>query len=537
MPTTLVDLPTEILDIILLDPAFATCPEALFHTSRVCRRLHFIALPAFLAVSGLTLDSASFVPEAQLRLRTDHVPDLFAGLETALFPIRIETIRCVLPHPSCITIQPLVACIRRLTHWIASPSLAGVVSFILEPDRHGSQCLSVGNDEQLGIWVDAMQSLLNVVVIRGCVDLTVSFGSQLTKTHIYSPKPSSSWIKALGAKLWPGKQSFSRSVTGSRAGDLTVDALFRRDAHWGIRRFDMILAPSISAAAGGVKISTVRVASAILITPPGLRWTLSLLQTGHITTLGLDFDVADEGLWSHVLPVLKDSLQQGSHKGNQLRKLELRNTKHHLNSIVLALLPSAPMNSLIELAIYDELTWELRAPNAVSLTFPLVESLKAPVPYITFMLRQKALPALRDLCILWRMPTTSLAFPSPQEIADILSEPLSLLDSQHLTPCLSVILNAEVYLYELDQPSAPILPSPLQPSKILSRIQRVEIFVKRYHFDNISDVVRWVTPFPAVKRLELCISGAGVYDYSDVARRARKDCATLTEIVINGRLF
>ncbi|KAJ7061051.1 hypothetical protein C8F01DRAFT_1138728 [Mycena amicta] len=524
--TGLAHLPTEILIAIVEDELFTWYHETLFHLSLVCRRLHFIALPVYLGRKGLWLDSTSFVAAVELNIGHYGTPNLFSGLSIALFPIRIDDVTCILPHPSCTSIYPLVLHIRRLTRWIGGPNLQGPRSLTLQPDRQGSDCLSVGNDEQLRAWADAMGELLSTVVGKGCVELNLRYGAQFTKTYVMAPgSPSSNGLRGILRKL-------SRPFRGAADMEM-INARFRRNSRFGSERVSIALRRSISSEA---KISRLGIASAILVKPPGLRWTLSLLQTCRITSLTLDFDALadrDYKIWLIVLPLIANAAS-----GN-LTTLNLQNVPFQSDQLVLSFISRLP--HLVELAIGCEHTPQSQT-KVMRLPLCHLRSLRGPPHHVALLLRMGELTAsLSSICILWPANFRSEALDSPGLIGAVLHNLFQLLDNKHIVPTITLAASTEMYMY----PAVPYMyPADLPIgaelkedtlSETLGRVDILQIQVNRYTFADLLHVVGWITPFPRLRRVEIKISGDCMrQDFLHVAKKARQECGWIKEVIING---
>ncbi|KAF7300146.1 hypothetical protein MKEN_01338100 [Mycena kentingensis (nom. inval.)] len=160
-----------------------------------------------------------------------------------------------------------------------------------------------------------MECLLNAFVLKGCTSLTVRYGQQLTKAYVLRvgagagvPKlrPLQGYARRMIRKLWAAVASASRSDT------------FRRDWRWGTQSIDMHLPLSVQAA---TKVFSLAIHSAILLVPPGLNWTRSLLQSRRIDALSIDLEYTKQTtLWpAIVLPLI------GRNVGGSLTTLGIDN--------------------------------------------------------------------------------------------------------------------------------------------------------------------------------------------------------------------
>ncbi|KAJ7148055.1 hypothetical protein C8R43DRAFT_1129212 [Mycena crocata] len=266
----LLDLPTEILHKIFDTRAFPT--DTLYHIAVLSRRLRSIALPVYLSRNGMDLASNS----ATITMRIDRL-DLLSRLQIALFISFMERITFILPHPSCTSIAPFLAQLKRVESFISRLSFVREVTLQLYSIEY-SQCLSVGDDNILRTWTSRFGALLNSILQAKCTALTVVHGSYLTRSYELIP---------------PG---FFRKYF--RAKDA---AAFRHDLRQGK---DTVSVP-LPLSGASSHLTTLNIQSTTLIMPPGLNWTLGILRHASLTSLTLHMSALVEPLtWRIVLPQL-----------------------------------------------------------------------------------------------------------------------------------------------------------------------------------------------------------------------------------------
>ncbi|KAJ6479134.1 hypothetical protein C8R45DRAFT_1156760 [Mycena sanguinolenta] len=242
-PARITDLPTELLVEIFEHPTFPS--EALYSTARLCRRLHFIALPIYFSRNGINLASKS----ALIKLRSDG-RDPLSALQICLFIPSMKQIS-----------SEATACLH-------SPNiLCGDGDLNFDPGTyHHVWCLSAGSDKVLKEWARQYGDLLGCIVKAGCSSLTVIQGSQLTEAY----------------QVEQGQ--LRESVQGTK--DIRLSALSSR---W------------VS------NLTSLHILSATLVVPPGLDWTLSVLRHCPITTFTICMSriSGDTRVWRKVLPLMR----------------------------------------------------------------------------------------------------------------------------------------------------------------------------------------------------------------------------------------
>ncbi|KAJ7779869.1 hypothetical protein B0H16DRAFT_1878495 [Mycena metata] len=251
----LTDLPTETLVQIFEDPLFPS--DTLCALALTCRRLHLITFSVYFARHGIDGTPHSIL----VRMRVDR-RYLLATLQMARFIPEIEDFTFIFPHPSCLSIFPLLRHLRRVQNYIAR--LPSVQKVTLQLDDEQSQYLAVGGPRALRDWATHLEGLLNCIVSKGCTSLTMRYGNQMTKP---SPKNAS---------------PISRLLTS-------------------LRRRRVGMSPP-SSPSHSYKLQALTIRSSILIINPGRDWTLAMLKHSQIASLTLGRGMEEAGVWTAALP-------------------------------------------------------------------------------------------------------------------------------------------------------------------------------------------------------------------------------------------
>ncbi|KAJ7280197.1 hypothetical protein C8J57DRAFT_1301904 [Mycena rebaudengoi] len=277
--TTLLSLPNELLVLIFENLQFPV--DYLCTLAMLNRRVHILALSIYFARNNMPSPSKSVV----IRMRLDGM-DTLTALQMALcicLSPKIEHLECILPHPSCVSVIPLLPHLSRLRRFISRLSLDRV---ILQLDVGNSKCNATGDDYALRAWSSTFEALLNSFVQTSCTDFTIRAGTYFTRSYAISKTPrwSAHFIRTLEAFF-----SSKTDITSS-------DVKFQRVPQQGLGR--NITPMSLDARSRHCTVlNVIHIQSVVLLTPPGLRWTLSALQHSPVTTLSISEVSMDTQLW------------------------------------------------------------------------------------------------------------------------------------------------------------------------------------------------------------------------------------------------
>ncbi|KAJ6534815.1 hypothetical protein B0H19DRAFT_1271511 [Mycena capillaripes] len=492
----ILDLPTEILVAILESPRVSD--GTLRSLARVCRRLHFIALPIYFSRNGLT-PSSDFL---DLSLRSDG-HDLLGVLLTALFTPETQNITCHFPHPDCTSIYPLLSHLKRLEKYISRLPSVKVVQ--LQLDVAGSVCLSSGDDHALKAWTGQLESLLNCIVKKQCKSLTMDYGSQFTRSYEVGP-PSSP--RGPITRLFAAVPKLLSRDSGETAG---VTEHFRRNPRQGHRRFKVTLPSSVHRSA---RLTSLEIYSPILLLPPGLQWTLTALRTCPVTSLTMERREAYSIPWSTVLPLIGSA-------GKCLSSLTLTD-------------PAAPYSR--GTTSWDtnyfsdtEVTQSQRQRIRRSPYLPPTPRNHSSTPIVDTKPPPKPPPhsKIRAICILWLEDTAA------NDIG-ALATAFSPLLQQLQPPRTSFWVNAATPQSTVQREPAGDIPT------FLHTIETLEITAESYPFQQYMSTAGWVAPFTGVQRVEIKLYNSQSPGYCvDIGRilKAIKPTEFLKTISINGETY
>ncbi|KAJ7291973.1 hypothetical protein C8J57DRAFT_1458575 [Mycena rebaudengoi] len=508
-PAGILDLPNEILARIFENPDFPT--HGLYCLALLSRRLHFVALPLYFARNNIDYASGSVIIPMG---RGDW--DMLSALHSALFISTMEDITCILPHPSYTSISPFLVQLKRVKRFISRfPSVKKVT---LQLDLSANKCLSDGNDDALRSWTSALGDLLNTILDKECVSLTVVHGGHLTSAYELSRRRDSP--QSLTHRLTAPLRHLLRS-------EIPQDrSHFRRVPQQG---GDWIVVPAPMASA---HLTTLHIQSAVLLVPPCLNWTLNVLRHCPITTLsiskvtGLDFDV-----WSTVLPLIASAAPN-------IAVLVLMDVAHIAKDLI-GFCARFPRLTHIELGT----RFTYRANDALAVRTPLrhLLSLKAPPEFLAHCLQPKErFPKLQSVSILCRRSESPRWDTDAAGIARKLAALMLSFKRRLLFPALSLSMERSVYSISNDLLSHPNLSDELRQH--LDHVVALELMTGfPLAFESTGKIGRWIGVFRRVERVAIIIDDSILTD--DVAGRialivrAMASTEFLQTVEVNGRIY
>ncbi|KAK7039586.1 F-box domain-containing protein [Favolaschia claudopus] len=376
---SLLSMPDEILLVIfshLLDP------YPLYPLSTLCRRLHHIALPLYLSRTGVYTEpcpesETCHTSESSISIAGDKTYTL-AALQIALFlrDVPLQNLSCTFSDSQSQVID--FARFRRLCSMLGRIQTA---HFQLQVQTYAY------SGGQQATYYDDVVHVLNAVLEKSCVDLTVDVAHDLT--------------------LGPARLS-----RRGRGGDPT------RKTH----EFQTLAVPALSSSAFRLKtLKTFRMHSEILFSPHCRAWTIDVLNSFPIVSLSIDApsvptDALDALLLVTEIPTLRDlALLRCRVKPSGLHLFLSRHpgiTRLHLGHIFVP--------SLQERLPPDHL--------------PQLRDLTAPAPQISYLLQaMDQTTSLRTVRVLSHMTRLDLSF-----IDASLQPVVSRLESVYITLVLPV---------------------------------------------------------------------------------------------------
>ncbi|KAJ7641507.1 hypothetical protein FB45DRAFT_900377 [Roridomyces roridus] len=489
----LLSLPNELLVAIFENPQFP--PHFLCILALSCRRLHFLALPIYFARKGMPLPSKSAI----ITLQEDE-RDMLAALNMALFLTSMEDMTLIFPHPSCVSIYPLLPHLRRVRRFISRFSALGRIT--LQLDTQTSVCNLVGDDGALRAWSCALCDLLNAVVER-CTDLTVEYG-YFTRSYILvarTPKGIRRIVKALRKLIKPrdpfsgASWEFRRSPEQGRA-----------SVHRTIR------------ASSARNLTALHIQSGALVLPPCLAWTLSLFSSNSITTLSICNISLERRLWNPVLTLIAKAAPS-------LTNVTLSGLEYITDVEILGFCARIPRLTTLEIGLNEETRgFPTNCAKGPFPQFNHLEHLKAPANFILYLLRpQPCFPKLQSLSV-W--------FHGPRDIRTIAARLVAIGDAmqaRRISPLLSVsvlLLFNDLHL-DLDA----MVKLPHEYKKALGLVGGLDLVVWP---STVAQVASWINMFPSAK--QITISTRFEVDMEMLFRELAKNISAPRTASINGTI-
>ncbi|KAF8183687.1 hypothetical protein BJ912DRAFT_1043945 [Pholiota molesta] len=418
---SLLDLPTElILQILAVENGLSSTD--IYHVAFVSRRFLSVALRLFLINEGIQdpeEETSLYVLRWSSRNpASDGQPDALSALNNLPRISKIKHFRCFFQDPNAKGFrnvsQPafrLSDAVARVSRFVEKLESIGVAEIYLVWDPYFiSRDLNTTHVpfSEVKKWAEAFSSMLNAILERGCTSLTIQYDPSISPAfHFRSAGP----VERVFTSLIPREEQF----------------LLRWEFDQPIREAK---SPSIevnraallsSSAQAKQSITSLSIHSPVLLLPPFVNWTLSLLRAHHnLTSLSFAYISFAKEIWSVVLPSIADAVS------TQLTELKFLRNCPHLDSVDL-LQFIAHLPNLTYLSV--DRTFRLRFQNfkhesksvfstssATSLSRHLprllrLSTLKAPVELVSILLGSHPLsgeynahappplPSLKDLTV------------------------------------------------------------------------------------------------------------------------------------------
>ncbi|KAJ7319090.1 hypothetical protein DFH08DRAFT_891503 [Mycena albidolilacea] len=499
-PTTLLSLPNEVLIIIFENPKFPV--DYLAILAVLCRRLHFIALPIYFSRNGMPSPTESAV----IHLAKDG-QDILAALNMALFVTSMEDITCILPHPSCTSVLPLLPHLARFRKFITRFPSVGRVT--LQLDARNSMCNATGDDKALRAWSFALGSLLNCLVQRQCTELTVKYGGYLTRSYMLSVEPKKRVrriVKAIQRLFRP------RAPMEGKGWE------FRRSREQGRERALTSVPSKISRSS---TLTSLHIQSAVLIMPPCLNWTLSALRHCPIAFLSLFQISLEKEIWSAALSLI-------ARAAPEITDLSLSELDSISDVEILSFCSRLPRLVTLTIGYNEEAQGtptkyaKGRIPELRNLT-----SLTAPADFIRYLMRPRAcLPKLMSLRISFHGKTHI------RTIGEQLSDVCQLMTARTLSPSLSLSLPLYSDIaFDFDS----VIKLPDETKKYFACVASLALDIFP---SNPGEIARWVHLFPSVQHVSITLQSkpadANAYD-DRLVQALSKDRGYIRTIVVNSQ--
>ncbi|KAF8968505.1 hypothetical protein BDZ97DRAFT_1798776 [Flammula alnicola] len=421
---TLLDLPNELL-LHILSFRSVLFSRDIYNVALLSTRFRSLALPLFLANESIP-DPENETSLYVIEWYPKHVasagrPDALSALNISTHISRINRFRCFFQDPDAKSFRntfqqafQLSDAVQRTSKFVKKLDGIGIAEIYLVWDPYfviRERNINYVPFSELKRWTDAFGSMLNLIVERGCTSLTVQYDpSILPPFHFRSGGPMKKALSYLSHNVLRREGQSS-------------------DLHWEFERpthedkttsNEADYAPLLSSSAQAIKsVTSLSMHSPVLLLPPFVNWTLSLLRThSNLTSISFAHISFSKGVWSTVLPFIADAVS------DRLKELSFfRNCPHLDPSDLLHFLGRLP--NLTHLSIdrtfrtrFQEIkpakttfsTIQSSAPTSHSLPkFPHVHTLKAPVELVSLLLGPRPfltkdhittpLPSLRNLTV------------------------------------------------------------------------------------------------------------------------------------------
>ncbi|KAJ7094573.1 hypothetical protein B0H15DRAFT_128952 [Mycena belliarum] len=504
----LLDCPDELLLLILeyLDP------NSLLHLATLCRRLHLIALPMFFTRHGMD-DPAGNAEFTILDSRKDPL----SALQMALFIPAVTRLSCSWPQTSIHRLRPHI---RRLRVLFTRLAFVRHVTLVLDIPSE----FSGATDDDVEAWALELRDLLNMILKRGCISLTLRYGHfskpyQPELRHIpLLIRPVAAFRNVirhiLPASVPPVDPSEDRELLqmGPRAVSMELDSEGRSSS----------------------ALTQFSIESPILLLPPCFDWSLSALRHSPVSRLefvGIDLPTR---IWSVVLPPIAGVT-------SALTELNLSNLYGISGMDILHFLAKLPGLKMLTIG-YTEFSRSVQSSFPDSGPIPKLHQLTvlhAPSTFISHMLKKKSLPRLDLLCI---TPRRLILGPrGMRHIARCVAEIVRQLEKYKLTPTVALeIQRGQDADAEMAADLAPPVVAGEHLTKPLRAITRLVVCSdSEMSADELGMLARWIARFPAVLHVALRVQdGRGdAWASIDNARRIARQNPNLASVELNGKLF
>lgn len=300
---SLLDFPTELLIAILAQIGSAA---DLYNAAKVCSRLRALALPLFLhyhEIPNPEDEISAYVIQWDPAHERGRYPDALSGLAIADYITKVDKLRFFFQDPasrgSRNTFQQvfhLPYAVRRTCGLLSKLETVHTAEIYLVWDSYftlSERSINYVPWSELKRWTSSFELMLNMIVERGCTSLTVQYDPAIKPPFQF--KQGNRVIKYLSHGKdseihWQFERNLQEEVKGiAKEPEPTA-----------------ILSASARSANG---LEHLAVHSPVLVTPPFLKWTLSLLRAhSHLTSLSFAHITVAADIWSTVLPLLATAL-------------------------------------------------------------------------------------------------------------------------------------------------------------------------------------------------------------------------------------
>ncbi|KAJ7470262.1 hypothetical protein FB451DRAFT_1253125 [Mycena latifolia] len=272
----LLRLPNEIL--LEIFQQLDQTDQGIFSISTACKRLHYLALPIYLAAHGIA--DAQELASQDLVLTPPQL-DLLAALQTSLFIRSVKHISCSFslnsarPRYSPREMETFFLHIRRLAAFLTILERVDEVTLNFKDVNFWAVGESLSILER---WSPLVSTLLDAVLEKGCKTLNVEGGMFIVHSSQFQPKPE------------------PRAVVKRRSVMFDVG---RRIGSAFIGRPEIQQVPDSKARAA---LRTFNISSRVLLLHPCYAWTIAALTNSpNLVTLSINRVDIPERSWDEIL--------------------------------------------------------------------------------------------------------------------------------------------------------------------------------------------------------------------------------------------
>ena len=446
---TLEALPNELLLYI-----FSTLPsEDLYIVALVSRRFHALVLPIFLAGHGIS------DPENELCLyviewnpnyiQTLHKPDALSGLKISTHITRVNNFRCFFQEPinnGRNTFQQahnLPEAVQRTSRFVRTLETIESCELYLVWDPYFLSRESAHVPiAEIQSWMDALSTLMNLIVERGVKSLRVQYDAHIDIPFHFRKVPIA---KKILSRL-------SKGAVGNSGGLLQWE--LEKPVHEEESKARDMAPPALSSSARSANcVTSLAIHSSALLLPPFINWTLSLLmEHSCLTSISFAYISFSKEIWATILPYIADAI---CHRVTELAFF--RHCPHLHISDLLHFISRFPKLRRLSIDRTFRSRIDVRAifPLRSIPSFPdlsELHTLQAPAELVSLLMDARKdhargghsipLPKLQHLTV---YPCNLLAFPqSYLSSSVIISKLLSRIKSQPRVPTLTYAMDAQM---------------------------------------------------------------------------------------------
>ncbi|PPR05096.1 hypothetical protein CVT24_010083 [Panaeolus cyanescens] len=398
-------LPDEILSAIFDNSEVPL--EDLFQLRLVSRRLHYFALPLYLA--RFKIKEPTTLAHIVLKDRPIGTLDALDGLQAALYVRSLETVTFTFdlnntPNDTQIAMRHM----RRVHHFLDSLTAVRSVVLIFGDTICGC-CSGLAEGETLddGLleWSSTAGRMLNKILEKSCQTLRIRGGRYLSHAFLFRfgkhDKPMSGRFTAL-RNLFRNRGSSQDDLESPEdwinvlRGDTWT---FERAKNTGTA---LVLTPMTVLARAQSSIRSLHIQSMMLSVPPLLHWTIATIQLSSMTTLKLSKLSINRKCWPALFSLIADA-------NSELSEIHLERIRQITPSDLLRFLGRFPKLSTLHLAR------DVESIDSYDLgpfpDFPCLISLAAPASWVLKLLssQRMGLGRLESLTIFYKLRNEGLS--------------------------------------------------------------------------------------------------------------------------------